>query len=154
MAESLAINSIVQAKLKEWLEAQTLDWTPRVLTGFRRMSAGDSLSAMEGAGEVDTVIIECVQATPEWPRSQQHQAQINLRVRHDCDRVSEAVHSTRVNQIVALIQDFDTFTSALNALADFHATQAQIDAQAQTSSGRSYETTVALSMVVTGRTIT
>lgn len=153
MAESLAINSIVQAKLKTWLEAQTLSCTPRVLTGFRRQSAGEALGPMEAAGEVDTVIIECVQAHPEWPRSQFFQAQVNVRVRHDCDRVAEDVHESRVSEIAALIQDFDTFSAALNALADFSATQVQIDGLAQTSSGRSYETTIALSMVVTGRTV-
>jgi EAL domain-containing protein (putative c-di-GMP-specific phosphodiesterase class I) len=154
MAESLAINSIVQARLKTWLESQSLSWTPRVLTGFRRMSAGETLSVMENAGEVDTVIIECAQAQPEWPRSQHFHVSVNIRVRHDSDRVSEDDHSSRVNEIIALIQDFDTFTASLNALEDFSATQVQIDGQAQTSSGRSYETTVLISMVATGRTIT
>jgi hypothetical protein len=154
MSESLAINSIVQAKLKEWLEAQTLDWTPRVLTGFRRMSAGDALSAMEGAGEVDTVIIECVQTSPAQPLFQIHNCTVNFRVRHDCDRVSEAVHSTRVSDLVCLISDIPTFRDALNSLDDFNASQIQLEGQTQTSSGRSYETTITITMQAVGASFT
>lgn len=151
MSESLAINSVVQTKLAAWLGAQTLSWTPRILTGFRRMTAGEILGQMEAAGEVDTVVIECASASPIFHNSQFYIATVHIRVRHDCDRVTEAVHGTRVNEIAALIQDYPAFRDALNALGDFNASQIQIDSQTQTSSGRSYETTLVISMEVAGK---
>lgn len=154
MSESLAINSIVQTKLATWLAAKTLSWTPRILTGFRRISAGEVMSAMESAGEVDTVIIECANAVPIFHNSQFYIAQVHIRIRHDCDHVLESVHSTRVNEIAALIQDYPTFRDALNALPDFNASQIKIESQAQTSSGRSYETTLMISMEAIGKNYT
>ena len=152
MSESLAINSIVQSKLSTWLTAQSLSWTPRIQTGFRRKTARESLSAMEAAGEVDTVIIECHEAVPIWPTSQIHRATVAIRIRHDCDRVSESVHADRTNEIACLLQDYPAIRDALNALPDFNVSALMLTNQNQTSSSRSYETTLVVTMQAIGKT--
>ncbi len=154
MSESLNITGRVQTAFKGWLNDVPLSWAPRLLTGYQRQSAGEALALMEGAGEVDTVIIECQQATPVVKYSPNHLANVALRIRHDCDRVSEASHYARVSELAARVNDYATATTQLNAQPDFTCWQITITNQSQTSSGRSYETTISVSMECCGTTIT
>ena len=153
MSESLDITGRVQTAFKGWLNDVPLSWTPRLLTGYQRQSAGEALALMEGAGEVDAVIVECQQATPVVKFSPVHLATVSLRIRHDCDRVSESDHYARVSELAARIQDWQTSQPQLSAQPDFTATQLCIASQSQTSSGRSYETTISVSLECCGDTI-
>lgn len=153
MSASLDITGRVQTAFKGWLTTVPLSWAPRLLTGYQRQSAGEALAMMEGAGEVDTVIIECQQATPVVKYSPNHLANVALRIRHDCDRVSESNHRARVSELAARLQDYFQVQSELNAQPDFTCFTIAITNQSQTSSGRSYETTISVSLECCGATI-
>jgi hypothetical protein len=154
MSESLDITGRVQESFKGWLTTVPLTWAPRLLTGYQRQSAGEALAMMEGAGEVDTVIIECTDATPVVVNSPVYLARVSLRIRHDCDRVSEANHRLRVSELAARVSDYKTIRDELNAQPDFTAAQIQINSQNQTSSGRSFETTLSVTLECCGTTLT
>lgn len=153
MSQSLNITGRVQEAFKGWLTTIPLSWTPRLLTGYRRASAGEALATMEGAGEVDTLIIECQSASPVVKYSPNHFANVSLRVRHDCDRISEADHYTRVSELAARLQDYFQVQGELNAQPNFTCFTIAITQQSQTSSGRSYETTISVTVECCGTAI-
>ena len=153
MSASLDITGRVQTAFKGWLTTVPLTWAPRLLTGYQRQSAGEALALMEGAGEVDTVIIECQQATPTLKFSPVYSATVALRVRHDPDRVSESDQYARVSELAARIQDWQTSSPQLSAQPNFTATVLAIAGQSQTSSGRSYETTISVTLDCCGETV-
>lgn len=153
MATSLDMTGETERAVAAWLTtylptwaALSPTWVPRILTGYQRQSAGDALGDMERGGEPDTIIVECNQATPVNPTSPSHfNAEVSLRIRHDCDRVSEANHRARVHQCALVTHDDDAATN-LSAMTDFHAQLVIPGAQSKTSSGRSFETTLAFNI--------
>lgn len=149
MAASLDMTGATQRAVKAWLTtflptwaALSPTWVPRILTGYQRATAGDALGQMESGGEPDTIIVECVDAAPDYPLEPTHfDAEVILRIRHDCDRVSEAVHSARVHQLALVIHD----TEAAENLSEMDDYTAQIlipGRQYQSSTGRSFETSL------------
>lgn len=137
-----------QRAVKAWLTTQlppwaalTPPWAPRILTGYQRATAGDALAQMEAGGEPDVIIVECRSAVPVAPTATAHWvAEVEVRIRHDCDRVSEANHSVRVNEVLKVIHDDDANTNLTSAT--YRAQLVIPTTQAQTSFGRSFETTL------------
>lgn len=154
MSDSINITGRVQEAFKGWLTDVPLTWTPRLLTGYQRQTAGEALSIMEGAGEPATIIIECQSATPTVKYSPNYLATVALRIRHDCDLVPEADHYSRVSELAARIQDYFQVQGELNAQPHFTCFTIAITQQSQTSSGRSYETTITVAVECCGATIT
>jgi hypothetical protein len=148
MSASLDMTGSTQRAVASWLAAQlptwaalTPTWVPRILTGYQRATAGDALSQMEAGGEPDTIIVECRSASPVTPTATAHWvAEVEVRIRHDCDRVSELVHSARVNAVLLVIHDDDANANLTSAT--YKAQLVIPTTQAQTSFGRSCETTL------------
>lgn len=149
MAATLDMTGQTERAVKEWLATYSatwaaLDpaWSPRILTGYQRQSAGEALSQIEAHGEPDTIIVECESATPVSPTSPSHfVADVSLRIRHDCDRCSESNHRARVNEVALVIHDDDAADN-LSAMDDFTAQLVIPGTQSKSSSGRSFETTL------------
>jgi hypothetical protein len=118
-------------------------WVPRVLTGYERMTAGAALGEMEEGGEPDTIIVECNQASPVTPTAYSaFAADVVLRIRHDCDRVDYETHRERVHAAALVIHDDDAATN-LSAMTHFTAQLVIPGTQTKTSTGRSFETSLA-----------
>jgi len=153
MATNIDMTGATELAVKSWLSdysatwaALTPTWVPRILTGYQRQSAGDALSQMEAGGEPDTVIVECNSAAPVSPTSPSHfVAEVAIRIRHDCDRVSEANHRARVHQVALVIHD-DNAAANLSGQDDYTAQLVIPGAQTKTSTGRSFETTLAFTV--------
>lgn len=149
MAANLDITGAAEIAVKAWLgtyaaawAALSPAWAPRILTGYDRATAGDAIGAIEAGGEPDLIIVECGLAAPVNQAAASHfSAEVALRIRHDCDRVSAAVHRARVHQCALVIHD-DAAAANLSAMPDFHAQLVIPGAQSRSGTGRSFETTL------------
>jgi hypothetical protein len=151
MSASLDMTGATQRAVAAWLTAQlptwaalTPTWVPRILTGYQRETAGDALSQREAGGEPDTIIVECQNAPRVYNTQPVHDCDVSIRVRHDCDRCSLVNHNLRVEALLNVL--FDTEATTNLSAADDYFTAFTITAtgQSQTSTGRSFETTIDL----------
>lgn len=161
MSATLDMTGATQRAVAAWLTdhlptwaALSPTWVPRILTGYTRATAGDSLGQMEAGGEPDTIVVECQSADPDDPIQPRHwDAEVVIRIRHDCDRVSELVHSARVHQLALVIHD--TEASENLSLEDDYTAQILIPGlQYQSNSGRSFETSITFTVKGFPRTST
>jgi hypothetical protein len=161
MSASLDMTGSTQRAVAAWLTAQlptwaalTPTWVPRILTGYQRATAGDALSQMEAGGEPDVIIVECQSADPDSPIEPTHwDAEVIVRVRHDCDRVPESVHSARVHALLTVIHDTEA-AETLSAEDDYTAQILIPGRQYQSNSGRSFETSITFTVKGFPRTST
>ena len=151
MSASLDMTGATQRAVAAWLTAQlptwaalTPTWVPRSLTGYQRATAGDALSQMEAGGESDTIIVECQNAAPVYNTQPVHDCDVAIRVRHDCDRCSLVNHNLRVAALLNVLFDTAATTNLSAAESDYTAFTINPNGQSQTSTGRSFETTVDL----------